>query len=190
MAPKPWCSAEARTPQHGETAWLWGAGDFQPAGSCSPLTQCQPSSDCKCTRDPKPSKQVLHFLSHRNCEIMKIIAVLSTANDVLVDFFKDNSRLSRKKKKIQICTYCLHGINSPTVANVQLPLWRLSSWEEMQQVRQLHKLAPVYRAAPSAKDRPSAVPNGAPGCVLKLLPQFMWSSPEPCGTRICDAYLC
>lgn len=99
MAPKPWCSAEARTPQHGETAWLWGAGDFRPAGSCSPLTQCQPSSDCKCTRDPKPSKQVLHFLSHRNCEIMKIIAVLSTANDVLVDFFKDNSRLSRKKKK-------------------------------------------------------------------------------------------
>lgn len=98
MAPKPWCSAEGRTPQRGENASLWGAGDFQPATSCSPLTQRQPSSDCKCTRDPNPSKQVLHFLSHRNCEIIKIIAVLSTAKVVLVDFFKDNSRLSRKKK--------------------------------------------------------------------------------------------
>ena len=61
----------------------------------------------------------------------KILAVLSTASDVLVDFLKDNSRLSRKKKKIQICAYYLHGVNPPTMANLQLPLWWLLSWEEM-----------------------------------------------------------
>lgn len=130
MAPKPRCSEEARTPQHGGTAWLWGVGDFQAATSCSLLAQLQPSSDCKMHKRSQTIQTSPSFPVPQKLWDNKILAVLNTASDVLVDFFKDNSRLSRKKK-IQICTYYLYGIDTPTMANLQLPLWWLSSWEEM-----------------------------------------------------------
>ena len=188
MAPKPQCSEEARTPQHGGTAWLWEAGDFQAAISCSLLAQLQPSSDCKMHKRSQTIQISPSFPVPQKLWDNKILAVLSTASDVLVDFFKDNSRLSRKKKNPDLYLlspryrYSHNGQPSATtVVTAEL------GGDAHSRLSQVHELAPVCRAVPRATDRPSAVPNGAPGCALKFLPQFMWSSPEPCGTRICEA---
>ena len=61
-----------------------------------------------------------------------------------------------------------HGVNIP-LKSLIVELGR----DAHSRLSQPHELAPVYRAVSTTKDRPSAVPDGAPGCVLKFLPQFM-----------------
>lgn len=161
------------------------------ATSCSLLAQLQPSSNCKMHKRSKNIQTSPSFPVPQKLWDNKTLAVLSTASDVLGRFFK-KIILGSPGKKIQICAYCLHGVNPPTIANLQLPLWWLSSWEEMPTAGSANRMSWLQCIEPksSAKDRPLCRPKWSPGRSFKVPSPVYVIEPRAMWYWMCDAQLC